>query len=359
MTAPALALRAADDPVAASVSDRRERRPRLAHQPELDGLRGIAVLVVLASHAQVLAVGREGGLAGVTLFFVLSGYLITRLLVTEWTTVGRVDLRAFYLRRGLRLFPALAALLVVVLFGYAMGLWSSDHADLGIAVPAVIFYVGNWVAAAGTSFGVLGHTWSLAVEEQFYLVWPLLLMLLLSRMSPRTLAVGAVLLAVLITPWRLMILSSGNLGWAFNGTDAHADGLLLGCAIALLGTKLPAKLGWLGVLALIATSIVWIGGGGLLVMVPLATIASALAVAGTPRALGWRPLAFVGRISYGLYLWHFLFIGSGLPAVVIVAASFAAAIASFYVIERPFLRMKDRLSLVSAVAPPTVNAPRR
>ena len=327
------------------------RRPRLAHQPELDGLRGIAVLVVLAAHARVTPVAAEGGLAGVTLFFVLSGYLITRLLIAERTTIGRVDLRAFYMRRALRLFPALGALLIVVLVGYAIGLWESNRADLGVAIPAVILYAGNWVAATGASFGVLGHTWSLAVEEQFYLVWPVLLLLLLSRVSLRAVAVGAVLIAVLVTPWRLVLLMNGQLGWAFNGTDTHADALLLGCAIAILGTKLPATLGWLGVLGLIATSIVWIGGGGLLIMVPLATIASALAVAGSPQALGWRPLAFVGTISYGLYLWHFLFIWSGLPAIVVVAASFAAAIASYYVVERPFLRLKDRWGTTSAPMP--------
>jgi peptidoglycan/LPS O-acetylase OafA/YrhL len=327
-----------------------DRPGRIAHRPELDGLRGLAVLVVLAAHVPMLGVAREGGLAGVTLFFVLSGYLITRLLVAEWTTTARVDLRSFYLRRALRLFPALAAVLVVVVTGYGLGLWQSNPADLAAAVPAVIFYVGNWVAAMGVPFGVLGHTWSLGVEEQFYLVWPILLILVLSRVSLRTLGTVAVIVAVLITPWRLVLLLNGHLGWAFNGTDAHADGLLLGCAIALLGPRLPSGLGWLGVVGVIATSIVWIGGGGLVVMVPLATIASALAVACAPTALGWKPLAFVGRISYGLYLWHFLFIWSGLAAPVVVLLSFAAAIVSFYVIERPFLRVKDRLRSVGFAA---------
>ena len=341
----------APDRLAKVASNRAPGRPRLDHQPELDGLRGIAVLVVLASHAQILSVAREGGLAGVTLFFVLSGYLITRLLVAEWSVRGRVDLRAFYLRRALRLLPALAAVLGVAVAGYSLGLWPSSPADLAVAVPAIVFYIGNWVAATGASFGVLSHTWSLAVEEQFYVVWPVLLILALTRLSPRTLGIAAVLLAVLITPWRLVLLTNGYLGWAFNGTDAHADSLLLGCAIALLGTRLPSILGWLGVLGVVATSIVWIGGGGLVVMVPLATMASALAVAGAPRSLGWKPLAFVGRISYGLYLWHFLFIWSGLPAIVVIAASFAAAIASYAVIERPFLRMKDRLRSVEAADP--------
>jgi peptidoglycan/LPS O-acetylase OafA/YrhL len=329
---------------------RTDRRPRLSHRPELDGLRGIAVLVVLASHARVLGVAREGGGAGVTLFFVLSGYLITRLLAAEWAATTRLHLQVFYLRRALRLFPALGAVLIAVVAGYGLGLWPANRVDLAIALPAVMLYVGNWVAAAGANFGVLGHTWSLAVEEQFYLVWPLLLVVALPRTSLRSLGILAVLAAVLVTPWRAVLLLNGNLGWAFNGTDAHADGLLLGCAIALLSARLPTILGWLGIGGVVVTSIAWIGGGGLVIMVPLATIASAMALAGAPPMLGWKPLAFVGRISYGLYLWHFLFIWSGFPAIVVIGAAFAAAIASFHLIESPFLRMKDRLAPESNAA---------
>lgn len=346
--------------VSAPASDTaRPGRARLEHRPELDGLRGLAVLIVLASHAQVLGVAREGGLAGVSLFFVLSGYLITRLLVAEWESDGRIDLRTFYLRRGLRLFPALGALLVVVVIGYSVGLWESAPADLSVAVPAVILYVGNWVSATGAAFGVLGHTWSLAVEEQFYLAWPVVLGIAVRRLPVRTIGAIAILVAVAITPWRVILLTEGQLGWAFTGTDAHADGLLFGCVIALLGTRLPAAAGMLGVVGVIVTSYAWIGGGGLVVMVPLATIASAIAVAGTPRWLGWQPLAYVGRISYGLYLWHFLFIWSGLPGAVIVIVSFAAAIVSYAIVERPFLRMKDRLTPDGAVVAANGAARRR
>ena len=133
----------------------------MKHRPELDGLRGVAVLTVLASHAQVPGFSIEGGLAGVTLFFVLSGYLITALLLAERQSTHRVNLRAFYLRRGLRLFPALAAVLVVVAVGSAVALWPNTGGFAGIAIPAVLLYAGNWAQIAGVALGPLGHTWSL------------------------------------------------------------------------------------------------------------------------------------------------------------------------------------------------------
>ncbi|MGH2464600.1 MAG: acyltransferase family protein [Candidatus Limnocylindrales bacterium] len=314
-------------------------------RPELDGLRAVAVLTVMAAHARVPGFASEGGLAGVTLFFVLSGYLITALLLAERTNTGRVDLRSFYIRRGLRLFPAVVALLIVVAVGSAFGLWVSAGGDMVLAIPAVLLYVGNWAQVAGLSMGPLGHTWSLAIEEQFYLIWPAALLLALRFGDRRLLGLLAILVAILVTPWRAELLLAGALGQAFAGTDAHADALLVGCAIALLDVRLPAAAGWAGLIGIVVAGALWSGGGGLVFMLPIATAGAFLAVAGCPQPIGWRPVAHVGRISYGLYLWHFLFIWWGLPWPIVFALSFLAAEASYVAIERPFLRMKDRFQV--------------
>jgi peptidoglycan/LPS O-acetylase OafA/YrhL len=317
------------------------------YRPELDGLRAAAVLTVMAAHARVPGLAIEGGSAGVTLFFVLSGYLITTLLLAERSAAGRVDLRNFYVRRGLRLFPALFALLVVVGFGSAFGLWGSAGGDMTIAIPAVLVYVGNWAQVIGIPMGALGHTWSLAIEEQFYLIWPVTLLLALRLGDRRIIGLLTIFAAVLVTPWRVELLLAGSLGQAFAGTDSHADALLMGCAIGLLEIKLPAPAGWLGLLGIVLSGALWSGGGGLVFMLPIATAAAVLAVAGSPEVLGWTPLAHLGRISYGLYLWHFLFIWWDLPWPIVFVLSFIVAEASYAAIERPFLRWKDRFRVVT------------
>lgn len=334
--APAVTTHAARGAGAVRVAEGPSRR--LTYRPELDGLRAIAIILVIGSHARVPGFGL-GAPAGVTLFFVLSGYLITSLLVAERERTGRVDLIAFYIRRGLRLLPVLFAFLVVVALGYSVGLWANKPADL-ITFPAVILYVGNWVQAAGAAPGMMGHTWSLAVEEQFYIVWPAVLILML-RIADRHVVAGlALVLAVLVLPWRMFLFETVDFVRAFVGTDAQADALLLGCAIALLRVKLPVWAGWFGVLALVVVAEVW---PPVNVAFSLAAVVSTFAVAGAPKALGWAPLAYVGRISYGLYLWHYLFVWSGIPWPIALTAAFVTAAVSHRYLEQPFLRLKDTL----------------
>jgi len=325
----------------------------MRHRPELDGLRGIAVLIVLASHTRLFGFAVEGGLAGVTLFFVLSGFLITSLLVAEYGRYGRVDLRAFYVRRGLRLLPAMFALLAVVAVGYAINTWPSPPApaidNLPISLLTVAFYVPNW-AAMTLEAGVLGHTWSLGVEEQFYLIWPLTLVAGIHVLGPRRMALVALAVAILVTPWRLFLLESTGIARVVDGTDTHADALMLGCVLALLRLRAPSFMGWLGIGCAVAAGAVWASGEmGLALFLPVATIASVAALAGCPAMLAWRPLAYVGRISYGLYLWHYLFIWWGWPAPLVIAASIAVAVVSYERLERPFLRLKDRYARASMV----------
>jgi peptidoglycan/LPS O-acetylase OafA/YrhL len=153
----------------------------------------------------------------------------------------------------------------------------------------------------------------------------------------------ALAIAVLVTPWRTLLLEGGAVDHVFNGTDTHADALLLGCAVALLRIRAPSAIGWVGTGGIVVTGAVWASGGmGMLLFLPVATIASVMALAGCPAMLGWRPLAYVGRISYGLYLWHYLFLWWGWPAPLVIAVSIVGAVVSYERLERPFLRLKDR-----------------
>jgi peptidoglycan/LPS O-acetylase OafA/YrhL len=322
----------------------------MRHRPELDGLRGIAVLIVLASHTRLADFAAEGGAAGVTLFFALSGFLITSLLVAEFDRSGRVAFRAFYIRRGLRLLPALFTLLGVVTVGYALNAWPSQPIDLLATLAAVIAYVANWAPVLfHIKVGVLDHTWSLGIEEQFYLIWPLTLVAALRVLGPRGIGLVAIAVAVLVTPWRTLLLMDGLALRVFAGTDTHADALLFGCALALLQVRASPFVGWLGICGVVVAGAAWVSGGiGLLLFLPVATVASVAAIAGCPAMLAWHPLAYVGRISYGLYLWHYLLIWWGWPAPLVIAASIAIAIVSFELLERPFLRLKDRYASASS-----------
>jgi len=329
----------------------------MKHRPELDGLRGIAILVVLGAHAGVPGFSDGGGGAGVTLFFVLSGYLITSLLLAEKSRWGAVDLRAFYTRRALRLFPALAAVLIVVVVLALTGLMpqsASEGVDYRVVVVGVICYMANWVAVAGQSIGMLGHTWSLAVEEQFYILWPTLLLAGL-RFGRQRLTLVLVLLIFLDTPYRLLLDLDGGFMHVFVGTDSRGDALLLGCVLALLETRWHPVAGWIGLVGVGALAATWPGDPGLgaqILFIPVAAIFSTLAVAGCPAALAWRPLAFIGKISYGLYLWHGLVIWWHIAWPLEVALSIGLACVSYFVLELPFLRLKDRFGRARAIATP-------
>lgn len=235
---------------------------RTTYVPALDGLRAVAVLVVLISHAwgKVL----PGGWVGVEVFFVLSGYLITSILLAERDRTGRFCFGRFYRRRALRLLPALGAALVLAITLAAVTplAATTNHQALATAVN-----VGNWRLASGADGGLLGHTWSLSIEEQFYLAWPILLFVLL-RLGGRRLALGAALAGVgLILAERFVVDGSA----AYFRTDTHGDGLLLGCAIALAAAE--------GAFARVSARVVaaWAAIGALL-------IAGAAAVVSAPSA---------------------------------------------------------------------------
>ncbi|HET9690764.1 MAG TPA: acyltransferase, partial [Acidimicrobiales bacterium] len=204
--------------------------------PPLDGLRAVAVLSVLGYHLYEPHVLPSGYL-GVDLFFVLSGFLITTGLVDEFDAGGGVVFGRFYVRRALRLLPAALAVVLVAL-GLALATLHGDlrHQTL-VGLPWIVLYAGNWARAVGaSSLGVLANLWSLAVEEQFYLLWPVVLVAFLSRRVARErLAAALVALAAVEVAYREVLFHTGvSVERLVNGIDTHSDGLLLGCALALL-----------------------------------------------------------------------------------------------------------------------------
>jgi peptidoglycan/LPS O-acetylase OafA/YrhL len=335
---------------------------RLGYRPALDGIRGVAVLAVMAHHTGVRHL--RGGMVGVDVFFVLSGFLITTLLVEEWVRAGRVDIPAFYRRRALRLFPAVVALLGVFLVaGTVAHSALLDSTRRGLA--PVAFYVADWVAARGVDLGAVHHTWSLAVEEQFYLLWPVILIMFLRAPGGRDRALWWCVVGITaVTLLRAAAWHAGVSGERlYFGPDARADALLLGCVLALAGTRLPRSLAsraaaGAGVVAL-AVIVAWfhsgdgrwyIGGFTVAALSAAAVIAHVVREPGgrMASALTSRPLVHVGRISYGLYLWHFPIFtllrvpSAPLRAVPAIALSFACAEVSAALIERPMLARKGR-----------------
>lgn len=351
---------------------------RSEYQPALDGIRAFAIAGVLLSHLALPAWTRtEQGFVGVYAFFALSGYLITSLLLAERERFGDVSLRLFWGRRAARLLPALAVL-VAASVGYSIIKGGGGDNPTVDAAPAVLFYVGNWVSALGGGDGALGslsHTWSLSVEEQFYIVWPLLL-LAMFRFGGRRLAIGTTIALIVVSvTLRFAYYDFENQPAyrAIRGTDSMADMLLYGCLLALLlmpGTRSAAWLtervaplaGVLAVPVLLAVVLVQVDRPILhLAFGPLAAIATAaliLTLTTNPSGrlgsvLGAAPLAWLGRISYSLYLWHisaFLVLHNlvarspliGYAASLVLALGAAAG--SYYVVEQPILRrFRDRL----------------
>jgi peptidoglycan/LPS O-acetylase OafA/YrhL len=207
-------------------------RFHLGHRPALDGLRGIAILSVLGSHVSPSIV--VGGGAGVDLFFVLSGFLITCLLVAEWDRNERISLSKFYARRALRLFPALFVYLVGCYVLAAIFQQGAPREATQKGVFYALFYVANWARVNHVSLGLAETTWSLSIEEQFYIFWPLLLILGLKYLSRRTLVKVVLALVAVVTLHRLGLAMRGaDYARVYNGSDTRADGLLMGCALAM------------------------------------------------------------------------------------------------------------------------------
>ena len=358
---------------------------RLTLVPALDGFRGLAILLVLLVHTEIEFIPSwvrfrgafgvlDGGSLGVDLFFVLSGFLITALLLREGPDHGHADLRSFYRNRALRLLPAV----VVMLAGVLTFTWLTGESMKGEVESALFsfFYLANWQSNWNPHVSLhFGHLWSLSVEEQFYLVWPAVLVLVFGlRRNIRFVTIGLVALIAVIAIRRALLWRSGY-GYAalYEHTDTRADSLLVGALVGCLWVRRMTPTRGLRVAAWMASGVLlacvafaraaraayfppangFLYEGGF-VVVAVASACIILAVvdgrwSGT-RVFEARPLRALGRVSYGLYLWHvpvFLEVASHtehwaiVPKVALAwAIAFTLTIASWKFVERPFLRLK-------------------
>ena len=345
------------------------------HIPSLDGLRGCAVLIVMCVHFSNLF-GLTLASVGVDIFFVLSGFLITTLLLVETETTGRLSFRNFYIRRALRLTPAL--LLAVVLFGVVDLVLRVHNPALVLKSmgAAGLFYVSNWVRALDLwNMIEFGHTWSLAIEEQFYLIWPATLLVLLWFARRNYAMIAAILFGVvafIATHRALALLGSAPREWVSSSFHFRVDAILAGAAAALLLARYrpgPSRAAFvaaiIGLAAIVA--VLLLHRRYLLWQQPIVVLATCTILvhlrinrdSWLHQALSVRWLVYTGVISYGLYLYHYPLVylsiyrfGADLgPDVkraigllVLFPLSFAIAAASYRYVEAPALRLKKRFA---------------
>lgn len=343
--------------------------------PALDGLRGLAILLVLVGHV----VGFNGaGLVGVLLFFVLSGYLITSILLKEVDLRGGVDLRAFYVRRALRLLPALALLLVLLVLLSLLGVTRSAPSLVLRGSLQAMFYVTDFVLGLNLEFTPeLAHLWTLAVEEQFYSLWPIVIVLLLSGSRARRMRVLGWMLAASVLLRLLTVLVGMRQDWFFYALPTcWFECLLAGALLAVRGVgsdrSPPARpkgrqaataLCWGLILvaalhpATFLSPITYVLGIPALTAAALGLVACACALDGgmTKRALSTASLRWLGQHSYGLYLYNSTAIlvvgqwaGPGLGSRALGAGlALGLAVMSRRSVEVPALRLKGRLRAVA------------
>ena len=316
--------------------------------PSLDGLRAISIVLVMLSHLikwkhVSVPVLEAYGALGVHVFFVLSGFLITDLLLRERERTSSIDLPNFYLRRAFRIFPAAFVFLAVVTVLY----WPEMH---WTHVAAAVFYVANMDLSRPWIFG---HLWSLSIEEQFYLLWPLAL----KRWHRYRIAI---LICVFVgTPvFRAILYAVKAHGPIVASLPVVADQLAIGCLLAIFAKRLPRIPGYLAFFMTAAAILLpWYPATSaarsllmLFVLRPLLHVSIAgvvLHVIQVPyAALNWKPVAWLGKISYSLYLWQELFCSN--PNLhygyVLALPAIACACLSYYFVEQPMLRVRERIS---------------
>jgi peptidoglycan/LPS O-acetylase OafA/YrhL len=324
------------------------------HIPSLDGIRAVSVLIVILYHGGIEWVPGD---LGVSSFFVLSGFLITWLLFKEEDRTGTVSLKSFYVRRLLRIFPAYYAFFAVsIAFDYIRG-YRWDHA----LIYSGLLYVTNYYNALhGHPPSAIAHAWSLAIEEQFYLLWPFLFLTFRRR---KEFLISAI---VMVCLWRSYLYGFRGVSTAYvyNAFDTRFDNLAIGCLLATLlhAGKLPR---WMSkpsnLIALAALGLLVISRSfspqlyhytlGFTVDALLISIVIVQAImlhdSGLWKALEYPASRYIGKISYPMYLYHIWAIGAALrlhklpiPSALLITVLLASG--SYYVIEKPFLRLKSR-----------------
>jgi peptidoglycan/LPS O-acetylase OafA/YrhL len=356
----------------------------LGYRPALDGLRGVAIAMVVAFHAAYRAF--PGGYVGVELFFVLSGFLITWLLVEEVGRTGGVRLGPFYARRALRLLPALGLLVVVYLSVALTVVTASERGQMLRGALLVGTYGSNWINARGHSVGPgLEQMWSLAIEEQFYVVWPLVMVVLIRRFGLGTQVALAALAGVVASFVEREVLQASGATYnrTYYGFDTRSGTLFLGCLLGYLmatgrlrvppsSRRLVRASSAVAVLALIRSlvsqpTIPGLSAEAYLSVVGLCAALLIVATMTEPtgllaRGLSHPVLRWVGRRSYGIYLWHvpvFEVVRRTAPGLSTpiwaggsIALTLAVAAGSYRWVERPALGWRRRLR------PPTASMAR-
>jgi peptidoglycan/LPS O-acetylase OafA/YrhL len=358
----------------------------LVYQPALDGVRALAVVAVLLFHAEVP--GMTGGYLGVSVFFTLSGFLITSLLLAEHDRRGAIDAGSFYARRARRLLPASLLCVALIAVAAATTDWFDEVANLRRDGLAALFQVANWsflfgggsyqelFAQASGAVSPFEHFWSLSIEEQFYWVWPLAFLGLMWVARGRITLVGAITVVTIVfaasAPVTAAVWGGDAAYWA---TPARAAEILVGAWLAVMLARTTVRpRAWMAAPALLALTVACVtfptsGGPAYAGALPLVAVVTGALLFGLQAdgpvrtVLSARTLVFVGTISYGLYLYHWpIFVvvnpdRTGFEGPVLFAArlalTIAAAIASFYLLERPIregARWRPQLTLVGAGA---------
>ena len=351
---------------------------RLPYMPGLDGLRAIAVLGVFVYHFHNGGGWLPGGFLGVDVFFVISGYLITSLLLSEFRKEGRVDLVRFWLRRARRLLPAVGVLIAVVMVAGAFFDFG-QISTLRAQALASMAYVTNWdlILSHQSYFeqfarpSLFRHLWSLAVEEQFYLLWPLAFAACMTRFGHKRLVIGVIAGAIASSLLMAILFDPGNPNRVFYGTDTRATPLLIGVALAFFwhperlkaktGSLAPAALDAVGAFALAMVVITFMTvhdydlalyhGGFLLLSVWTALLIAALAhpAASIGRVVGNPGMRWLGLRSYSFYLWHWPVLELTRPGIDVplhgpilfalqLGLTLALADLSYRYVEQPFRR---------------------
>lgn len=341
---------------------RRNALPSL-YLPQLDGLRAVAVLSVVVFHARTEFL--PGGYIGVDVFFVLSGFLITQIIGTEIRRSGKFSFKNFYLRRALRLFRRCSYWPPCALAYWLIPNIPQASESL-VGTAAAVTYSSSWIAATkAAELGTMLPTWSLSVEEHFYLVWPIVLILGLKLpVNWRWIAYSS-LVFVIFFPVIMFFTFGWELERLYYAPDTRAGQLLIGCSAALLLHRVSLQISNLAALcsSLLLIAYAFFDGNlvpenfyshGGIVVIPLLGIVVIIWVAQRSqgmvhRALSSRPMVWIGQRSYGIYLWNLPLIGAlaflgSSPGALVVKALICLLIpaASYTWVEKPFLKLKNR-----------------